>query len=222
MSEKLKDSGDFTAMVVVVFLVVLMGSFMPCTGSLVFSADESIIKQIKLLDKQQVTQLAAAGKSLQEMQREAEQQYREKEAKKRESQRMAEEQREQGERALQAGRDALIRGNYESGVAELEKSWGFGVARALGHLAWHFATCKDANQQNGKRAIELALKHMKANDNQNHKQWALEILAAAYARNGQFDEAVKVQMEAVSMWRYQPGVEERLKLYRQSRPYQEK
>jgi tetratricopeptide (TPR) repeat protein len=199
-----------------------MGSFMLCTGSLVFSADESIIKQIKLLDKQQVTQLAAAGKSLQEMQREAEQQYREKEAKKRESQRMAEEQREQGERALQAGRDALIRGNYESGVAELEKSWGFGVARALGHLAWHFAACKDANQHNGKRAIELALKHMNMNHNTLHKQWALEILAAAYARNGQFDEAVKIQMEAVSMWRYQPGVEERLKLYRQGRPCQEK
>jgi tetratricopeptide (TPR) repeat protein len=156
------------------------------------------------LDKQKVNQLAAAGKSLQEQQREAELQAREKQ--------------QEGEREFDAGLEAYKQGLWELAVAKWEKSWGFGIVEALNNVAWVLATCKDANQHNGKRAVELALKATKLMPD---KAYYFGTLAAAYARNGQFEEAIKTQVQALSMGDI-PGGKERLTLYRKGLPFQEK
>lgn len=207
MSEELKDSGTISAMAVIglVFgLIGMMGSFVPCIGSLAFSADDSISKQIIQLDKQKMNQLAAAGKSLQEQQREAELQAREKQ--------------QEGEREFDAGLEAYKQGLWELAVAKWEKSWGFGNVDALNNVAWILATCKDAKQHNGKRAVELALKATKLMPD---KAYFFGTLAAAYARNGQFEEAIKTQVRALSMGDL-PGGKEQLTLYRKGLPFQEK
>jgi len=76
------------------------------------------------------------------------------------------------------------------------KVLGLGIVEALNNVAWVLATCKDANQHNGKRAVELALKATKLMPD---KAYYFGTLAAAYARNGQFEEAIKTQVQALSM-----------------------
>ncbi|MHB8907780.1 MAG: hypothetical protein ACYDAA_02740 [Syntrophales bacterium] len=207
MSEELKDSGTINAMAVIglVFgLIGMIGLFVPCIGSLAFSADDSISKKIIKLDKQAGNQLAAAGKSPQEQQGEGERQIRENQ--------------QAAEREFDAGLDAYKRGLWKLAVAKWEKSWEFGSVEALNNVAWILATCKDANQHNGKRAVELALKATKLMPD---KAYYLGTLAAAYARNGQFKEAVETQVKALSMGDI-PGGKARLALYRKGIPYQEK
>ena len=154
-----------------------------------------------------------AEKRAQAEKREAERMAREKQ---REAKREARAKRQEAERALRAGKEAFKRGLYAQGVAECERSWGLGNVDALNYLAWHFATCKDAKQHNGRRAVDLALKLTKLKP----EKYELGTLAAAYARNGQFKEAVSTQVRALSLGHIGGG-ENRLKLYRQGRPYQE-
>jgi len=137
--------------------------------------------------------------------------------KRQEVERAARAKRQESERAFKVGMEAFKRGLYAQGVAELEKSWNLGNVVALNDLAWHFAACRDSKQHNGKRAVELALKVTNLKPTKGY----LDTLAAAYARNGQFEEAVSTQIRALSLGRIRGG-EERLKLYRQGRPYRDK
>lgn len=138
-------------------------------------------------------------------------------AKQAESDRIAREREQEGRRAFAAGEEAFKRGLYPEGVSEYEKSRQFGNAYAANQLAWHFATCKDPAQHNGKRALELALEATKLNP---QNAGVFDTLAAAYARNGQFEQAVSTQIRTLSMSGVRGG-EERLKLYRQKKAYQE-
>jgi len=143
--------------------------------------------------------------------------YREySQAEKREAKRLSREKQQKAKRAAKTGKKAFKRGLYAQGVAEYERSWKLGNMAALNSLAWHFAACKDPRQHDGNRAVELALKLTKLKAGKNE----LDTLAAAYARNGQFKEAVNTQVRALSLGSI-PGGEARLKLYRQGRPYQE-
>lgn len=139
-------------------------------------------------------------------------------AKKQEEERVARVKRQEGERAFKAGYEFLKRGLYAQGVAEYEKAWKLGNLDALNGLALHFAACKDDKQHDGKRAVELALK---ATSLKPEEKYYWDTLAAAYARNGQFEKAVSIQVRALSMG-WIGGGEDRLKLYRQGRPYQGK
>jgi len=154
-----------------------------------------------------------AEKRAQAKKREAERLTREKQ---REAEQAARAKKVEAAQAFLAGHNAFRRSLYAQGVAEYERSWGLGNVDALNKLAWHFATCKDVKQHNGKRAVELALKLTKLKPIANN----LDTLAAAYARNGQFEEAVSTQVRALSLGHIDGG-ENRLKLYRQGRPYQE-
>ena len=139
-------------------------------------------------------------------------------AKQQEAKRAAYAKQQEAERAYKAGTEAFKRGLYAQGVAELERSWDLSNnVAALNDLAWHFATCKDTKQHDGKRAVKLALKVTKLKPERSY----LDTLAAAYARNGQFKQAVITQVRALSLGSIRGG-EVRLKLYRQNRPYQEK
>lgn len=67
-------------------------------------------------------------------------------------------------------------------------------AFALDYLAWLLATIPDEKLRDGKRAIEYARKAQEIN---GEKPGALVALAAAYAADGQFAEAIKWQKKAI-------------------------
>ena len=67
---------------------------------------------------------------------------------------------------------------------------------ARNKLAWIYATCKDPKYRDGKKALELALKDY----SQEPDRWCFNgTLAAAYARNGQFEKAVEKVIKAVAL-----------------------
>ena len=138
-------------------------------------------------------------------------------AKKLEAEREARAKKQEGERAYKTGYEFFKRDLYAQGVAEYEKAWKLGNLNALNGLAWHYAACKDSKQHDGARAVKLALELTKLKPEKNE----FDTLAAAYARNGQFEEAISTQVRALSLGNIGGG-EERLKLYRQKRPYQDK
>jgi Flp pilus assembly protein TadD len=68
---------------------------------------------------------------------------------------------------------------------------------ALINLAWIFATDKDARIRNGPAAVELAEKACKLNSYKDPRM--LDILAMAYAENGNFPEAVRTSQKAINI-----------------------
>jgi tetratricopeptide (TPR) repeat protein len=70
-----------------------------------------------------------------------------------------------------------------------------GLLDAYNSKAWILATSSQAGYRNGKEAVELAQKAVKINAGID----SLDTLAAAYAANGQFEEAVSAQKQVVQM-----------------------
>ena len=66
---------------------------------------------------------------------------------------------------------------------------------AYNSKAWILATSSQAGYRNGKEAVVLAQKAVKINANID----SLDTLAAAYAANGQFDEAVSTQKQVIHL-----------------------
>jgi hypothetical protein len=95
-------------------------------------------------------------------------------------------------------------------------------ADALAGLAWVFATCPKAELRDGKKAVEYAERACKLTE---YKEATfLDTLAAAYAENGQIEQAVKTQKEALKSPDEFPKKElekakQRLKLYMEGKPY---
>ena len=102
-----------------------------------------------------------------------------------------------------------------------------GDVDALNNFAWHWATSWNSEERDGPAAVRFAEKAVELS---NRKEAGfVDTLAAAYAENGQFDQAVSAQIEAISLLKsslsnagprdtienYQP----RLDLYRQHRPF---
>jgi tetratricopeptide (TPR) repeat protein len=166
-------------------------------------------------EERALAELRAAKAQERERQDEAERVARDQ---KRESDRIQRERAVEAWRACRAGEVAIGRGLYREGVAEYERAIKLGSPDAPNDLAWHFATCKDATQHDGKRAVELALEATRLKPDSTN---SFGTLGAAYARSGQFDEAVKAQLRALSMG-INIGGEERLQLYKQQKPYQQK
>jgi tetratricopeptide (TPR) repeat protein len=95
--------------------------------------------------------------------------------------------------------------------------------RALDKLAWILATTSDAQLRNGKEAVGLA---GRANDLTKHNSSeVLTTLAAAYAEQGLFAQAVAASREASELARKnnQPEILSRnealLQLYQAKRPF---
>ena len=136
---------------------------------------------------------------------------------------------------------------YVLGLAYAE---GLGVVRDFGEaikwlektrepnaqrgLAWIFATCPEEKYRDGRKAVAFAeafLNNHSSKENTNSEQAAIiGTLAAAYARNGQFDKAVATQRKAIDLLRGEsPGSEsrekdlgkyrQRLDLYRNRQAY---
>ena len=94
-------------------------------------------------------------------------------------------------------------------------------ARAAERLAWMLATAPDAALRNGREALELAERLDRAAQQRNPVY--LELLAAAHAELGDFDEAVRLEERALAA--LPPAMQEtaraRLEGYRLRRPWRE-
>ena len=97
-------------------------------------------------------------------------------------------------------------------------------AEAANDLSWFLCTCPDAKLRDGKRALELA----------NHacelsewtQAWYIDTLAAAYAEQRDFDEAIVWQQRAIdlagqSQKELSDELQKRLELYKKGLPYRE-
>jgi tetratricopeptide (TPR) repeat protein len=94
----------------------------------------------------------------------------------------------------------------------------------LNNLAWLLATCPDDEVRDGRRAVTLAEKAVQLTERKSATY--LDTLAAAYAEARRFDDAVRVQQEALTDRRLvlDDGnqANQRLDLYRQKKAYREK
>ena len=98
-----------------------------------------------------------------------------------------------------------------------------GCTEALSQRAWLLSTCPDGKYRDGKTALESAKRACYLTDWKTPEY--LTILAAAYAENGQFDEAVKWQEKALENPTYKEKngnkVSQWLQGYREKKPYRD-
>ena len=96
---------------------------------------------------------------------------------------------------------------------------------ALSKMAWILATDGNANFRNGAEAIQLAERLCVVTG--SHRTKALDVLAAAYAEDGRFSDAISVAQKAVEsasaagQQEMAKQIQERLKLYQAGRPFHE-
>ena len=99
------------------------------------------------------------------------------------------------------------------------------MTQALYHLSWMFACSEDERLRNGQEALRLAEEFCRIT--QNGQPLALDTLAAAYAENGRYDEAVSTAQKALKLALKQGpkelvlGLRQRLKLYQDKTPYRQ-
>ncbi len=117
----------------------------------------------------------------------------------------------------------LDQGRFEQAISAFNKALEIdpNYAPAYNGLAWFYATAKEPRFQNGEKAVELALKACELS------AWSdpgyLDTLAAAYARKGDFNNAVKWQEKALasSQLKNNAGAQLRLDFYRNRKPWVE-
>jgi tetratricopeptide (TPR) repeat protein len=96
-----------------------------------------------------------------------------------------------------------------------------GYTDAANNLAWLLATAADPSLRDAREAIALVEADAVASD----AAWLLDTLAAAYAADGRFDDAIRTADRAARITTEgdRPGdargIRQRLALYRQRRPY---
>lgn len=120
----------------------------------------------------------------------------------------------------------FAKGNYKDALSAFEKALQLSPkdASALGGLAWFRASCPDASLRNGKDAIRMSIKACELTEWKEPDH--IDTLAAAHAESGDFDQAVKYQIQAINMAsEYGPVLKEareRLALYRDHKPWRRK
>ena len=113
--------------------------------------------------------------------------------------------------------------NYEAAAGDYEQAIALDprLGRAYASAAWLMATCPDAKFRNGPLAVQTARKAIELAGESSHE--SLNVLAAAYAANGQFDHARVIQTKAVQSAPQEIAAhyQQRLRLYQAKRPYRE-
>jgi Flp pilus assembly protein TadD len=106
-------------------------------------------------------------------------------------------------------------------VLEMKPDWRM----AANTLAWVLATDMDKDVRNGDAAVNWAQAAVQGK-HRNDPQF-LDTLAAAYAETGQFDRAVRIIQQALSVAEdsgdkgLRESIEERLRLYQSGKPFRE-
>jgi tetratricopeptide (TPR) repeat protein len=120
----------------------------------------------------------------------------------------------------------LAKAEYAAALTDLEDSLKSAddYAPAYNALAWVLATCPDDDVRNGRKAVTHAEKAVELTERKSGAY--LDTLAAAYAEARRFDDAVRVQQEALRDRDFVLSsgnpANERLDLYRQRKAYRTK
>lgn len=85
---------------------------------------------------------------------------------------------------------------YDEAIALYRQAADCGNAWGQNNVAWLYATFKDARLRDGKLAVYYA---RQATEQEPRNSHFFRTLAAAYARNGQFDKAVEAQRTALEL-----------------------
>ena len=121
--------------------------------------------------------------------------------------------------------DALLRkGEIGQAIAHYQAALEFAPQSisTLNNLAWALSTCPDASLRNGAKAIELAEKADQLSGGKN--PIFIRTLAAAYAENGRFNDAIETAQRALQLATAQDNfalankLEKDLDLYRTNSP----
>ncbi len=108
---------------------------------------------------------------------------------------------------------------HEKAITLWQQASDKGDAEAQMELAWLYATSIDSEYQDSKKAVTLALQAL----SQKQDEWVYhDTLAAAYARDGQFNKAVEEQKKAISLYEDKKDVDinKRLQLYMNQQPFE--
>ena len=123
------------------------------------------------------------------------------------------------------GRSCIDYGRYQDGRRALEAAVHLQPEdpTTLNDLAWMLATSQNKQVRDGRRALSLATKACRLGRWSN--AFALDTLAAAYAENGRFLEAVRYEQWAIRNLHTEDeknqlnGMQDRLQLYQERQPY---
>jgi tetratricopeptide (TPR) repeat protein len=122
---------------------------------------------------------------------------------------------------LAKGNHASARDDFVAGFDELGHAVENGDKDAYRDVSWILATCPIAAFRDGRRALEIATTLCELDDS---KGYSLELLAAAHAEAGKFEEAVRIQSALVASTSGRISKQEhaeRLELYKQKKPYRD-
>lgn len=110
-------------------------------------------------------------------------------------------------------------GNYQGAIADYEEVIRLDPRNYVGHanLAWLLATCPLADIRNGTKAMEHA--KLAADQRFYKSRQASEVLAAAHAELGEFEEAVKLIKATDHLNDFRIHNEGQLSLYLAGKPY---
>jgi len=113
-----------------------------------------------------------------------------------------------------------LKGEFAKAVADLKEAIRLAprLAGPYKDLAWIWAACPDGKHRDGKRAIEYALKACELSAWKDVKCYGT--LAAAYAEQGQFEEAIKVATRGLTIASEEEKslLRSNIGLYRSGRP----
>ncbi|MEO2049128.1 MAG: ASPIC/UnbV domain-containing protein [Pirellulales bacterium] len=126
------------------------------------------------------------------------------------------------------GNGQLARGEAESAISYYREALRIDVnyGEAQNNLAWVLSTHPDGNLRNGKEAIRLITTALK--ERSGNVSSLLDTLAAAYAEEKQFEQAVAVTKQAIEIAKASGQlerarkIESRLRLYQAQKPYRDK
>jgi uncharacterized membrane protein SpoIIM required for sporulation/Tfp pilus assembly protein PilF len=112
---------------------------------------------------------------------------------------------------------------YDLAIADSKKAIELNPSKPEGYnnLAWIYATAEESHFRDGKQAVALALKACDLSKWKDNV--AIDTLAAAYARVGDFDNAIKWEekVRETSEGSFKKRIEKRLTAYRNKKPWQE-
>lgn len=113
-------------------------------------------------------------------------------------------------------------GRYLEEAVRRQPGW----AAPQAALAWIFATHPDPSRRRPREAVQLGRRVVRMTREQDPRM--LDVLAAAHAAAGDFDQAVATARKAIRLAATRPGnplgglLQERLDLYRERKPYVER